>query len=192
VSTLPVVLARIESAFDSRLRRGALMTLSAAVLVAGIVAVAEKGDTGTSSVAHKLPTIAQIEQRRYGDQIVPPKSAILTARSFIKDAVLREDLRAAWGMTTTGLRGQSMTRKHWLTGSIPLVPYPKDAFGQAGIQIRRSRERSILLLVLITPRAGNATPRQDYYLELVPRDGRWLVNYWAPKGRIDAPVPRIQ
>jgi len=191
VSTIPgSVLERIESTFDSRARRALLWSLAAGVLAVGTLAYANRGGEAQSTgPAHKLPTIAQVEQQKYGDTITPPKQAIGVAQRFIANVVLRHNLLASYADTTEKLRGATMTRAHWATGSIPVVPYVAKDFGKAGIKIERAREKSILLLVLITPKKGSSAPQQDYYLELVPSGGRWLVNYWAPKGRLDAPVP---
>jgi len=190
VSTIPTVLGRIEAAFDSRGRRTLLSLVAAAVLTAGVLATLDR-DTSAPATgpAHKLPTIAQVEQQKYGDLITPSRKAIGTARDFIANVVLRKDLAAGWPDITPKLRGASMTREQWLSGSIPVVPYSAKDFGKAGIQIVRARQKSILLLVLITPKKGSTARQQDYFLELVPAEGRWLVNYWAPKGRLDAPVP---
>jgi hypothetical protein len=190
VSTIPTVLGRIEAAFDSRGRRTLLSLVAAAVLTAGVLATLNRDTSAPATTpAHKLPTIAQVEQQKYGDQITPSRKAIGTARDFIANVVLRKDLAAGWPDITTKLRGESMTREQWLSGSIPVVPYSAKDFGKAGIQIVRARQKSILLLVLITPKKGSTARQQDYFLELVPAEGRWLVNYWAPKGRLDAPVP---
>jgi len=190
VSTIPHVIDRLESAFDSRARRMLLSLAAAAVLTAGIIATVHRDDTPSAAAgaAHKLPTIAQLEQQKYGDPITPSREAMATAQTFISGAVLRNDLSGTFGLTTEKLRG-GLTRDQWMSGSIPIVPYSKDDFGKAGIQIVRARERSIMLLVLITPKKGSSAPQQDYYLELVPSGGRWLVNYWAPKGHIDGAVP---
>jgi hypothetical protein len=191
VSTIPTVLGRIEAAFDSRGRRTLLSLVAAAVLTAGVLATLNRETSGAPATtpAHKLPTIAQVEQQKFGDQITPSRKAIGTARDFIANVVLRKDLAAGWPDITPKLRGESMTREQWLSGSIPVVPYSAKDFGKAGIQIVRARQKSILLLVLITPKKGSTAGQQDYFLELVPAEGRWLVNYWAPKGRLDAPVP---
>jgi hypothetical protein len=192
MSTIPSVLERIEATFDSRGRRTMLWVAAAVVLTAGVIVSMTRGEASAPTVAHKLPTIAQVEQQKYGDVITPSREAIGTAQRFIANVVLRKDVGASWVDTTGKLRGAGMTREHWLTGSIPVVPYPAKDFGKAGIKIARGREKSIVLLVLITPKKGTSAPQQDYYLELVPAGGRWLVNYWAPKGRLDAPVPRAK
>jgi hypothetical protein len=190
VSTIPTVLGRIEAAFGSRGRRTLLSLVAATVLTAGVLATLNRDTSAPATTpAQKLPTIAQVEQQKYGDQITPSRKAIGTARDFIADVVLRKDLAAGWPDITPKLRGESMTREQWLSGSIPVVPYSANDFGQAGIQIVRARQKSILLLVLITPKKGSTARQQDYFLELIPAEGRWLVNYWAPKGRLDAPVP---
>jgi hypothetical protein len=190
VSTIPGVLERIESTFESRGRRALLWAAAAGVLAAGIFAATNGGgEAQTTGAPQKLPSIAQVEQHKYGHTITPPKEAIAVAQRFIANVVLRANLLRSYDDTTAKLRGATMTREHWATGSIPVVPYSAADFGKAGIKIERAREKSILLLVLITPKRGSTAPQQDYYLELVPSGGRWLVNYWAPKGRLDAPVP---
>ena len=195
MTTLPPVIQRIESTFEPRGRRLLLIVVSVAVLIGGIAISATRGegDAAPSQAAPKqLPTQAEIEAERFGAEITPPKEALVNARSFVNGAVLRTDLAAAWPLTTQALRGESMTRERWLEGTIPVNPYLKEDFGQARFNVVRHRERSILLLVLITPKKIGLAPQQDFYLELVPADGRWLVNYWAPKGRLEAPIPTAQ
>jgi len=124
-----------------------------------------------------------------GQPIKLPRAAVHAAQRFIQTAVLRQDVAASWDMATPKERG-GLSRAQWNTGNIPVVPYPRRGFSGARFQTVRSRQRDILLQVLLTSHTLGVKPSVDF-LELVPRGGRWLVAYWAPRGE-NPPVPAAQ
>jgi hypothetical protein len=104
--------------------------------------------------------------------------------------VLREDLERAWQLSAQSLKA-GLTKSSWLAGTIPVVPYPAQAFRRASFRVVRARQRDVLLLVQVEPKKGAAMPGGDFFLELVPGDHhRWLVSYWAPRGHT-GPMPAI-
>jgi hypothetical protein len=111
----------------------------------------------------------------------PPKAVFTIAREFVKTAVLRTDLARAWSLTAPKLR-ESYTEDRWLTGDIPIVPFPKRDFGEARYKVVQATPDDVMLEVLIIPGAGSVLTPVEYYMHLVPGGKTWLVSYWAPRG----------
>ena len=126
---------------------------------------------------------------QYGKPDPLPPAAVRTAQKFIQTAVLRKDVAASWAITTTTERA-GFTRAQWATGNIPVVPFPRQKFGSAKFKIDRSRQRDILLEVLLTSKKLGVAPIDDF-IELVPQRQGWLVTYFAPRG-VNPPVPSAQ
>jgi hypothetical protein len=186
-------MARLDAVIDSPRFRFGLGSLAALVLLIGIVAFANTRDSGSPSAAGSgsglTPAQLQNEQQKYGKVIPTPPVVLDVTRSFIRNAVLLEDMAAAWAQSTTNVHGAT-SKARWLAGTASVVPYPASEFGQSGIiRIVRSRERNVMLLVLITPKEGSTFRQQDFFIELVPEGVTWKVDYWGTKGRIGAPVP---
>ena len=75
-----------------------------------------------------------------------------------------------------------LTAAQWSTGNIPVSPYPKKTVFTRGKTIE-SREHRIWLEVLaVPPSHAGGTTGGLFYVQLVPRNGHWLVSYWGPKG----------
>ena len=109
------------------------------------------------------------------------------AKQFIHGAVLRENLADSWADSTKAVHG-GLTRAQWMTGTIPVSPFPAAAFGGITYKVEHSRERSVLLLVSIgSIQAG--VRFQEFFIEMVPSSGgAWKVNYFGPRGTAP-PVP---
>ena len=130
----------------------------------------EASGPGGPAVAPSANATAQ-----YGKPIPMPPDALRTAQKFVQTAVLRKDAAASWAITTKAERA-GFTRAQWATGNIPVVPFPREKFGSAKFKIDRSRQRDILLEVLLTskqarreadrrlPRAGAAGPRLGHHI----------------------------
>src|SRR6059036_322256 len=93
------------------------------VLVAGAVAfaIAYFGTTGEKA-PQTLTGRAQIVKEQKQLKAVPPEVRVI-AGQFIKTAVARKNLDAAWKITGEELKG-GMTLSEWRTGNIPVIPYP--------------------------------------------------------------------
>ena len=108
-------------------------------------------------------------------------AALATAERFLETAVQRKDLAESWGLAHPELR-QGMTRAEWLTGDIPVVPYP---VATARWKLDFSYRDSIGIQVLLEPRENSGERAMAFAMELrtttaAPR--RWLVSSWAPMG----------
>jgi hypothetical protein len=110
---------------------------------------------------------------------------------FIQTAVARENLDEAWGLVGPNLRG-GLTKKRWMTGENPVVPYPVDKLDVAPYKVDASYTRSALLEVALLPRKGSGVRAQVFFLELKKLGSgpasRWVVDNWVP--RASAVVPR--
>lgn len=112
--------------------------------------------------------------------------ATRVARRFIETAVARKNLGAAYGLVTNEIRqGQSLGE--WNTGNIAVVPYPVDAVKYAPMKIDFSYPREALIEIALLPKQGSKVKAQLFAMDLVKRDGKWLVNGWYP--RSTPPVP---
>ena len=81
-----------------------------------------------------------------------------------------------------------LTRAQWMSGTIPVSPFPAAAFGGITYKVEHSRERSVLLLVSIGSIQADVR-FQEFFIEMVPSSGgAWKVNYFGPRGTAP-PVP---
>jgi hypothetical protein len=104
---------------------------------------------------------------------------------FIETAVERKNLDESYRLIAPVLKS-GFTLKRWRTGNIPVVPYPADVTKHAPVKVEYSYKDSVLLLILLDPRAGSTEKPQLFHLGL-HAFGRgaarhWLVDYWAPFG----------
>jgi hypothetical protein len=158
-----------------------------AAFVAAIVALPrgspEQAAAHSAKRSSVSPQPSVSDRKRYGARIAVPKSVLAKSREFIRTAVLRTDLPRAWQLSAPALK-TGFTKQRWLTGTIPVTPFPERAFGDASFKVVRSRERDILLVVYVTSKDQALVRSQDFMLELVPVRRHWLVSYWAPRGHI--------
>jgi hypothetical protein len=102
------------------------------------------------------------------------------ARRFIETAVARKNLPEAYSLVTQQLKqGQSL--KSWNTGNIAVIPYPVDAIKYAPMKIDFSYPKEAQIQVALLPKAGTGVKAQLFIMDLVKRNGSWLVNSWVPK-----------
>jgi hypothetical protein len=112
--------------------------------------------------------------------------AMKVARRFIETAVARKNLPVAYNLVTEQIRqGQSL--KSWNTGNIAVIPYPVDELKYAPMKIDFSYPREALIEVAMLPKKGAKVRPLIFQMDLVKRDGNWLVNSWVPKS--SPPVP---
>lgn len=171
---------------NERVQR-ALVSITAVVLVAGVVAflsVRAGGDDNES----RPPTTAASATVDTASDAKPGKlerAARVAAGEFILAAVGREDLKKAWRLSHPDLRAQcACTYKEWLTGYIPVQPYPVGNLDVAAFEVEEASPRHAVLLVALLPEKGEKVKAQTFYIGLKTRKQgdkkRWLVDYWAP------------
>jgi hypothetical protein len=123
---------------------------------------------------------------KYGDRIKLPSQAVAAARTFIHTAVVRRGLDRAWRISTSRVHS-GLSHAQWMTGTIPVSPFPHDAYGGTSYKVEWSRSRNVMLLVLINS-TKPAVKSGEFFVQMVPRGGRWLVDYFGPRGT-NPPIP---
>ncbi len=108
---------------------------------------------------------------------------------FVQTAVRRRNLDASWPLVHPFLK-QGLSRKQWLTGAIPVVPFP--ARGIVEWQVDWSYENDIAADVVLDPEPKSGLYRKTFTIEFKRAPGgsehRWLVYSWVPNGVSEALV----
>jgi hypothetical protein len=173
------------------------------VLVAGIVAfsIAYFGNTADStptaaptgpapSAPVERPTVPIDKQAR----IVAGEFILNAVQRDVPNARLRKQLARAWKLVNPqsselmDCGGHRCTYKEWLTGNIPVQPYPAKALDTASFAIEESYPNQVVLQVALLPKDGAQVQGQIFWISLVKKNGKWLVDEWSP--RVINPVPQ--
>jgi hypothetical protein len=112
-----------------------------------------------------------------------PRAQVI-ATKFVRTAVARKNLAAAYAISGPGIR-EGMTLKQFMTGNIPVVPYTVTPKTQAHMKIDKSyANKATVELYLVTA----PDPGKDFYVDLIKKDGKWMVDSWMPRGTPPIPV----
>jgi hypothetical protein len=166
----------------------AMPWLAGALLIAGVIALlivkfANTGHTYSTPLTNKP---AQDFSQNPATVKLPP-AAMKTARDFIRTAVARQNLRAAYALSGPQIR-QGQTLKEWMTGNIAVIPYPVAAIDYAPMKIDFSYPREAQIEVALLPKKSAHVRSALFILDLIKdKNGKWLVNAWVP--RMSPPVP---
>jgi hypothetical protein len=125
----------------------------------------------------------------YGQRIKLPQKAVAAARTFIHTAVLRKNLDLAWRDSTAKVHA-GLTHAQWMSGAIPVFPFQRDAYGGTRYKVEWSRSKNVMLLVLISPDKPGVKSG-EFFIQMVPRGSRWLVDYFGPRGT-NPPLPAAE
>jgi hypothetical protein len=106
---------------------------------------------------------------------------------FIETAVVRKNLAEAWKISGPNIR-QNMTLKQWMTGTIPVVPYPNAAVDRSPVKITWSHPGEAGLEVVLEPKAGSREKPQLFFVNVIKPRVKWLVDYWAPYSPPEVPA----
>jgi hypothetical protein len=160
------------------------LPITAALVVIGAVLVILQlsfGSNGTPNAA-----------AGWGVTYAPPKppktvkfdpAAQRVATKFVNTAVARKNLDVAYRLSGPGVR-EGMTLKQFMTGNIAVVPYPVTSKTSANMKIDKSYATSAQVeLYLTTPGYDG----RDFFVDLVKKNGKWLVDGWVPRGT--PPIP---
>lgn len=131
-----------------------------------------------------VPGSAEWKTRAWGAAIPLPHEAVATAQKFLHTAVLRTQLGVAYRITAPNMHA-GMTLAQWKHGTIPVPPMHRTGFLVGDLKVLHSRARNVQLETFVSSKGIKPLL---YVLELVPVHGRWLVDYYAPKGSV-IPVP---
>jgi hypothetical protein len=170
----------------SRLSR-LLPFVGAALLVAGLVvflvnrgnqiSAQDKANNAAAAKSYKAPP---------KNKTAPVEPAAReVAGKFIIDAVERKNLAEAWTLVGPEFK-QGMTRKEWMTGDIPVIPFTY-ALGSAPMKVDISHKRYALLEVALIPKSGAKSNGGFFFLELKKFGPKWRVTSWVP--RYAPPIP---
>jgi hypothetical protein len=167
--------------------RKALPWIVGVVVVGVIVGVVgwRYSNTGHST-ATPLTNLPAKDVSQVPRTVKLPREATRVARKFIETAVARKNLPQAYSLVTSEIR-QGQTLKEWNTGNIAVVPYPVDAVQYAPMKIDFSYPNEALIEIALLPKKGSKVRGLLFQMDLVKRNGKWLVNTWAP--RSSPPVP---
>ena len=165
--------------------------LAALILVIGVAAVIVKFAPNKNSTAQPLSSPPSASQAKEKTVKFSPAEAKAMFQ-FVRTAVAREDLAAAWKLAGPSVRG-GLTYKEWLTGAIPVVPYPIDVRHFAPrIKIDYSFKNDAQVELALLPKAGSGV-RPQYFIAALKRlkgaDGKmhWVVNNWVPRTALAVP-----
>jgi hypothetical protein len=177
---------------SARARRRLLWAAIGLTTVAGIAAVvaffphAQRQQEHFRNVPADVP---EASPRTVEASAALRKTLALQTAEFVRTAVNRKDLAASWPLVHPGLK-QGLTREQWLTGAIPVVPFP--AVGIAEWHLDWSYADDVAADVVLVPTPKSGLYRKSFTIEFKlvkgePED-RWLVYSWVPNGVSDALV----
>jgi len=110
------------------------------------------------------------------------RQVISVASRFVDTAVKREHSERAYELVGPSLRNGT-TRRHWVDGDIPVVPYPVD---DARWKFDYSYADEIGLQVLVFPTAASDLRPMVFNMSLKAVGSgerrHWLVESWVPRG----------
>jgi hypothetical protein len=185
------VSADVESIFHPEIKRRpgwqkALPWVVAVVVVGAAIAAGIIWSNTGHSTATPLTNQPALDVSQTPATVKLTPGATRVARQFIRTAVARKNLPGAYAIVTDQIKqGQSL--KSWSTGNIAVIPYPVDAVKYAPMKIDFSYPKEAQIEVALLPKTGSKVRPQLFLMDLVKRDGKWLVNAWVP--RSSPPVP---
>ena len=143
-------------------------------------------NTGHSSATPLNPNVPAVDVSKVPKTVKLNPEATRVARQFIKTAVARKHLAQAYKISGPQIvQGQSL--KSWMTGNIAVPPYPVSDVDFAPMKIDYSYPKEALIEIALLPKQGASIKGQLFAMDLVKREGKWLVNGWYP--RSSPPVP---
>lgn len=159
------------------------IVLSVIVGVAAIVALLPKPHREAETF-HNVP--ADVPEPAPANVAASPqlrKLLIGETDEFVRTAVRRHDLGASWHLIHPNLK-QGLTRKEWLTGDIPVVPFP--AKGIIAWDLNWSYPGDVAADVVLQPVPKSGLYRKTFTIEFKrvgnASENNWLVYSWVPSG----------
>jgi len=162
------------------------------LLAAGIAAVIVEFAPNKNPPPQTLGSSAAQSRPTPKPKTVPlGKDTTAVAREFLKTAVARQDLAAAWKISSPNIRG-GLTLEQWMTGNIPVVPYPLKSLAVARFKVDWSYADQAGLEIALLPKDGSSIKPQVFFILLkkVGPSGKkhWVVDSWVPHSAPIVPV----
>ena len=152
----------------------------AAGIIAAVVAFAPNKNAEPERVSNEP---AQLPAKETKAKL--PDEAQQVARRFVQTAVARKNLAEAYDLVGPNIRG-NLTRKEWLTGDIPVIPYPIETLDVAPFKVDYSYTDEALIEVALLPKENSGVKPQLFSLVLkkigTKNDKHWVVDLWTPRG----------
>jgi hypothetical protein len=175
-----VVVLRLPQSRRKR-RRLLISTIVAGAAITFGLLFAFLRNTGFSLIAPttKKPTEVVRTPKTVKPSPADRRQARRTLTLFVHTAVIRVHLAEAWPLVTPEMRADT-SRAEWMSGTLPVVPYPADQFGSASIRPTYSYKGVLGYDVLVVPKTVRGK-QVIYGCELHRVHGRWLVDFCYPR-----------
>lgn len=168
--------------FRRRLLKLAVLAAVAAATATVSILFWDTGLKVQPTVTESGPAVVATPKRSVRLSKADHAAAISAAARFVETAVQRVSLDEAWELAGPQVR-QELTREEWLTGNIPVVPYPVDA---ARWKLDYSYADEVGLQVYVLPKRGQELRPMVFLMSLRAvgsgDERRWLVDAWTPAG----------
>ena len=155
--------------------------LAACVAVAGVVAAAIVLIPGAHKSHETLQRGGGVQVAQKTVRLTPASRRAIDALfdAFVPDAVERHDVARALPLVTPAFRA-GVTRKEWMRGSLPVMPY--DAVGRQfhGWTLIYAYPREVSVTVLLHPAPKETLGAVAFTAVLKKPRGRWLVDSFVP------------
>jgi hypothetical protein len=179
------------------------------ILVGGVIAaiVSFVGTNTGDKIKPQYSSKPPVDVSKVAKKVKLDPEAQKVARDFIATAVVRKNLAKAYSIVGPDIK-ENLTLKQWLTGDIPVVPYPADAIEAVPIQVvfsyrnvqacsetsPKGTPACAMLQVYMLPKRGANVRAQSFYLGLIEvgkgKQAHWVVNSWVPRGAAMLPNGR--
>lgn len=180
---------RLQSVLSSRKLQQALPWIAGGVLALGVITFLQVLNSPEKETVPTQNVAAQIAKE---PKTVPPAPE---ARRIISrflntavdrdgsEAVARRKLDAAWRISGPNVRG-GLSKKEWLTGNIPVVPYDVSSVERAPVRLDWSYANEASFAVMLLPKDGSPEKPQTFFITVKKfgkgANARWMVDYFAP------------
>jgi hypothetical protein len=164
------------------IRERVMLGFAALLLAVGAFAYfqsrANEGSAPTTA-PRRQDQVRQAPTVKPGGKLDPQAQGV--ARQFILTALARQNLGRAWDLAAPELRG-AVTKKQWLSGELPMPPFPVSDLETTGFDVVGTAPGKILLQVLLVPKLNSGYTPTRYDVTLVRRGkaGAWKVSYFLP------------
>jgi hypothetical protein len=180
---------RFQSVLSSRKLQQALPWIAGGVLALGVITFLQVLNSPDKEAAPTQNVAAQVAKE---PQTVPPApEARRLVSQFLNTAVdrdgnaavARRKLDRAWDISGPNVRG-GLTKREWLTGNIPVVPYDVSSVERAPVRLDWSYANEVSYAVMLLPKDGSPEKPQTFFITIKKfgkgANARWMVDYFAP------------